>query len=183
MDETHEEKKMPNSNRITHSELYEKFDSMSAQEKESLIRRTARIVFDEEFNRETTQEAILKSAEIVVNKINLREVIRETAKETAIQVSQETASKVISEAFRMLDIDPSSREETRAFRDDIRFMRNIRKVFGDTWTKAVGIVLLAIMLAAIYGAWSHFVKGPPSPSLGQPPAANTTPHNTGGSKP
>lgn len=159
----------------SNSEEYARFLEMTGREREALIKRTSRIVFDEEFSRDTTQATIYRTAEAVVQKIDVKRIIKETAvevakgateasRESSKEIATDTAKAMLKEAFLLMDMDPSSREDTREFRADIRFVRGLRKIIGDSWSKAAGLVLVALMGAAIYGAWTHLSNGPPKPT-------------------
>lgn len=166
----------------SHAEEYARFGEMTGREREELIKRTSRIVFDEEFSRDTTQAAIYRTAEAVVQKIDVKRIIKETAIEVSKEVSKEAAEsskttatniakEVLKEAFVMLDMDPLSRDDAREFRADIRFVRGFRKTIGESWSKAIGIILVAFIGAGLYGAWSHLAKGPPG--ISPAPQAST----------
>lgn len=166
---------MSNNSRESFEDDLSKFETMTPLERESLLRRIGRDVFDEQFNRSTTQRAIGKIAHESLSNSDIEEIITRSAK---------TASKeTLEEYFRTLDINPDDREDSRNFRDDIKFIRNVRKIVGDSGKNAIKVILLALMLAGIYGMWRNFLNGPPL-SIGsitthvQTPAQTTAPAPT-----
>lgn len=178
-------------NRPDYKEEFSRFEAMSGEERQTLIRRVARDSFDVDFNRETTQNALESKIESFIRSFNLPDLIRSTARQTAHEAyethktslqaaAEESAKRGVLEGFSALDIDPKSRDEARDFRHDILFVRGIRKTLQESKSKAFGLILVAMFGAGIYGAFSHLVNtadraSNPTPAASAPqitPSAN-----------